>query len=113
VLFAAGVNHPIDFTLPIIDVLPVSMLNDLNKLIILYKNDVQRSKDIPDAYTSENIDISKQIGFIEERYIYKNNFNLLAITTKNRIGQDSRNMSRHTNRFTEGFVNKTNSILNK
>lgn len=77
VLYVSGISHPIDFTHSIIDVLPVNMLNDINKLVTLYKKEVQESKIKPMAYTSANIDISRQAGFIEERYIYKNDSNLV------------------------------------
>jgi hypothetical protein len=113
VLFVSGVSHPIDFNLPIIEVLPVNILNDLNKLITLYKGEVQNSKNNPDAYTSKNIDISRQSGFIEERYLYKNTSNLteklLSLTSKNRlpntstiIRTESPTPTPNTNRFIEG-----------
>lgn len=89
VLFVSGISHPIDFNVPIIEVLPVNMLNDINKLVTLHKAEVEFSKNSPEAYTSKNIDISRQTGFIEERYLYKNTSNitekLLALTTKNRL----------------------------
>src|SRR5690606_25645678 len=78
VLYVSGISHPIDFVVNIIDVLPVNMLSDLNKLIILYKNEVQNSKRQPISYTSKDIDISRQVGFIEERYTFKNNKNLTS-----------------------------------
>lgn len=89
VLYVSGISHPIDFTVSIIDVLPVNMLNDINKLITLSKKDVQDSKNKPEAYMSGNIDITKQEGFIQERYIYKGDSNLLAkllsSASKNRL----------------------------
>jgi hypothetical protein len=89
VLYVSGISHPIDFNHSIIDVLPVSMLNDLNKLVTLYKKEVQESRNKPEAYTSSTIDLTRQVGFIEERYIYKNDKNLfdklLTSSSKNRL----------------------------
>ena len=97
VLFVSGISHPIDFTVPIIEVLPVNMLNDINKLITLYKVEVEFSKNNPEKYTSKNIDISRQAGFIEERYIYKNTSNMtekiLALTALNRISKTPTNVA--------------------
>jgi phosphorylcholine metabolism protein LicD len=76
-LCVSGIPHPIDFTHAIIDVLPVSILSDLNKLITLYKKEVQDSKLNPEKYTDSNIDTSRQEGFIAERYIYKNDSRLI------------------------------------
>jgi len=94
------------------------MLGDLNKLITLYKKEVQDSKTNPKAYTSSNIDISRQAGFIEERYIYKNDTNLvnkiLARASANRLisnpinvnsGSSSSNTS--TNRSSEAASRNT------
>jgi len=65
------------------------MLNDINKLITISKKEVQDSKNNPLSYTSRNIDISRQAGFIEERYLYKNDSNLVAklisSSAKNRL----------------------------
>jgi len=103
-LYTSGISHPIDFTLPIIDVLPVNVLNDLNKLITLSKKEVQYSKNFPEAYTSDNIDITRQTGFIEKRYLYKKNSNLqaklLSIATKNKLSNNP-TISDHTSRFSE------------
>lgn len=89
VLFVSGIGHPVDFNRPIIDVLPISILNDLNKLITLYKKEVQNSKNYPESYTSKNIDINKQVGYVEKRYLYKRDANLMkkliSSASKNRI----------------------------
>jgi len=77
VLYVSGISHPVDFTHAIIEVLPVNILNDINKLITLYKKEVQNSKANPEKYANSNIDISRQEGFLEERYIYKNDSTLI------------------------------------
>lgn len=76
VLYISGISDPVDFNFPIIDVLPVNILNDINKLVILSKDEVERSKRNPSKFTSDNIKIEKQIGFIEERYKFKSNTNM-------------------------------------
>lgn len=76
VLYISGISDPIDFNFPIIDVLPVNILNDINKLVILSKDEVERSKRNPSKFTSDSIKIEKQIGFIEERYKFKSDSNM-------------------------------------
>lgn len=76
VLYISGISDPVDFNFPIIDVLPVNILNDINKLVILSKDEVERSKRSPSKFTSDSIKIEKQIGFIEERYKFKSNTNM-------------------------------------
>lgn len=85
VLYVSGVSNPIDFTLPIIDVLPVNILSDINKLIILNKNVVEESKVNPVEFSSGDIRVEKQVGFIEERYRYRSNKNMNDLLINERI----------------------------
>lgn len=91
VLYISGISNPIDFNVPIIDVLPINILNDLNKLIILNKEEVDLSKYKPKIFTSDNIKIEKQIGFIEERYKYKSDGNMNDLLISKRIENLAKN----------------------
>lgn len=91
VLYISGISDPVDFNFPIIDVLPVNILNDINKLVILSKDEVERSKRNPSKFTSDSIKIEKQIGFIEERYKFKSNTNMNDLLINERI----RKLSKH------------------
>lgn len=91
VLYISGISDPVDFNFPIIDVLPVNILNDINKLVILSKDEVEESKRNPSKFTSDSIKIEKQIGFIEERYKFKSNTNMNDLLINERI----RKLSKH------------------
>lgn len=93
VLMVSGISNPIDFTVPVIDILPVSMLKDLNKLITLHREDVQFSKNNPERFSSDSINIEQQVGFLQESYMYSNESRLISTlidsSTKNQLNTGS------------------------
>ena len=76
VLFISGIGSPIDFNTNHIDVLPVNILTDINKLIVISKDEVNNSKYNPVKIERPLIDLSKQ------EYMYNNEFNLMDYITK-------------------------------